>query len=119
MQNPRKNWLPLKKGQPPRFEKPEAALKEERSNDGPYFNGADFSMVDASYALILQRFRSIDLATGSGVMEGFPLLSFWTDALMANELVSNSLPPNFEEKVLMKQKRNGCYLGTIWKSGVV
>ena len=45
---------------PAQVQKLEDALRDERGDDGPYFNGAEFSMVDACYAPMLHRFWFVD-----------------------------------------------------------
>lgn len=98
---------------PTELQKLEDAL---RGNNGPYFNGAEFSMVDACYAPMLHRFWFVEQWLHCGLMEGFPLLTAWTDALIATEAVSGSLPPTFEEEFLTNQKNGGHYFSTIYEN---
>ena len=42
------------------FQKLEDAIANDRDNEGPYFNGPEISLVDASYAPFLQRFMLIE-----------------------------------------------------------
>ncbi len=100
---------------PRQFQKMEKAIKEDRDNDGPYFNGPDLCMVDASYAPFLRRFKLVDRSLNSGLLDKFPLLSAWADALEKNDAISWSLPANFEEEFLGMLQRNNRYVGTIWK----
>ncbi len=66
-------------------------------NDGPYFNGADFSLVDASYAPALLRFTLFDRVYPIGLIENYPLVGAWRDALIARPSVINSVVPDFED----------------------
>ncbi|MBT3904836.1 MAG: glutathione S-transferase family protein [Rhodospirillales bacterium] len=100
---------------PGQFQKMETAIKEDRDNDGPYFNGPDLCMVDASYAPFLRRFKLVDRSIESGLLEKFPLLSAWADALEKNDAISGSLPANFEEEFLAMLQRNNRYVCSIWK----
>lgn len=79
-----------------RLDRLEAALKE-RGNDGPYFNGDQLSLVDASYAPFLYRFALIEKIIQSGLLEDYPLVQAWTDALLASDCVTQSVAPEFEE----------------------
>jgi glutathione S-transferase len=77
------------------FGKLDEALSR-RGNDGPYFNGTKFSLVDAAYAPFLQRYTFMDRVKPVGVIEKFPRLAAWRDALLANAAVRASTVPNIE-----------------------
>lgn len=77
------------------FGKLEEALKQ-RGNAGPYFNGPQLSLVDAAYAPFLQRYTFMDRLHALGVIEKFPLLSAWRDALLAAPAVKASTVPEIE-----------------------
>ena len=77
------------------FGKLDEALAK-RGNDGPYFNGPKLSLVDAAYAPFLQRYTFMDRLKPLGVIEKFPHLSAWRDALLAAPAVKASTVPNIE-----------------------
>ena len=87
----------------------ERALATERGNDGPYFNGDKLSLVDAAYAPFLQRFRLVEKVLQTGLMKDFPLVEAWTDALLANEMVTGAVPDNFPEEFEGNHERRGTY----------
>ena len=62
------------------FERLERAL--EKQGAGPYFNGAKYSLVDAAYAPFLQRYVFLDRVKPLGIIEKFPRLKAWTEALL-------------------------------------
>ena len=62
------------------FERLEGALKSQGA--GPFFNGAKYSLVDAAYAPFLQRYYFLDRIKPLGVIEKFPRLKAWAEALM-------------------------------------
>ena len=64
---------------------------------GPYFNGPKFSLVDAAYAPFLQRYTFLDRLKPIGIIEKFPLLTKWRDALLASAAVKESTVPEIEE----------------------
>ncbi len=80
---------------PDRFGRLEGALAK-RGNDGPFFNGADFSLVDAAYAPSLQRYTFLDRIHPLGIIEDYPLLGAWRDALMQRPSVKASTVEDFE-----------------------
>jgi glutathione S-transferase len=90
----------------------ENALKE-RGNDGPYFNGAKLSLVDCAYAPFLLRFTIMDRFLKTGLIERYPLVTAWRDALLANETVTGSLAPNFLEEFYANVRRQGYYVATL------
>ena len=77
------------------FGKLEEALAM-RGNAGPYFNGPKFSLVDAAYAPILQRYTFMDRLRPLGIIEKFSHLAAWRDALLAAPAVKASTVPNIE-----------------------
>jgi glutathione S-transferase len=77
------------------FGKLEDALAK-RGDDGPCFNGASFSLVDAAYAPFLQRYTFMDRLKPLGIIEKFPRLAAWRDALLAHPAVKASTVPDIE-----------------------
>ncbi len=77
------------------FGKLEDALAK-RGNSGPYFNGPKLSLVDAAYAPFLQRYTFMDRLHPVGIMEKFPHLSAWREALLASAAVKASTVSNIE-----------------------
>ncbi len=73
----------------------EEAMENERDNEGPYFNGDSLSLVDASYAPFLQRFSIAEKYLQSGLLDNYPNIQSWSDALSENEAVNNSVAPEF------------------------
>lgn len=77
------------------FGKLEAALAA-RGNAGPYFNGPKLSLVDAAYAPFLQRYTFMDRLRPVGIIEKFPHLAAWRDALLVAPAVKASTVPEIE-----------------------
>ena len=78
------------------FKKLDEALSK-RGNAGPYFNGDKFSLVDAAYAPFLQRYTFMDRLRPIGLIEKYPHLKAWRDALLAATAVKASTVPEIEE----------------------
>jgi len=77
------------------FGKLEEALAK-RGNAGPFFNGPKFSLVDAAYAPFLQRYTFMDRLRPLGIIDKFPQLAAWRDALVAAPAVKASTVSNIE-----------------------
>jgi len=78
---------------------PFGKLDEElsrRGHAGPYFNGPKFALVDAAYAPFLQRYTFMDRLRPLGVIEKFPRLGAWRDALLAAPAVKASTVSDIE-----------------------
>jgi len=89
------------------FGKVDEALGK-RGNAGPYFNGAKFSLVDAAYAPFLQRYTFMDRLRPLGILEKFPRLAAWRDALLAAPSVKASTVSNIEavwqENLILRER---------------
>jgi glutathione S-transferase len=79
---------------PVAFERLEKAL--ERQGKGPFFNGADYSLVDAGYAPFLQRYFLLDRVKKLGLIENFPRLAAWGKALVERASTHTFPPAEFE-----------------------
>ena len=89
------------------FGKLDEALSR-RGNDGPYFNGPKFSLVDAAYAPFLQRYTFMDRVKRVGVIEKYPHLAAWRDALLGNAAVKASTVANidavWQENLILRKR---------------
>jgi glutathione S-transferase len=77
------------------FNKLEEALAK-RGNDGPFFNGPKFALVDAAYAPFLQRYTFMDRLRRLGIIEKYPHLAAWRDGLLAAAAVKASTVADIE-----------------------
>lgn len=84
------NELPLT------LQKLEDALSR-RSTNGPYFNDENISLVDAAYAPFIMRFEIVEGINPTNILKQYPNISAWSNALMDNEFVINSVPNDFSE----------------------
>ncbi len=82
-------------GAKPSLQRLEDAIARERGNDGPYFNGKELSLVDAAYAPFLQRFMINEVILNTGLLDGYPLVSAWAKALLADDRVTGAVAPEF------------------------
>lgn len=76
-----------------RFDQLEAILENQ-----PYFNGDQFSLVDASYAPLIHRLHCMDeLNTGMFRPDRHPKINRWKDRLLQEDSVVHSTVSNFTE----------------------
>jgi glutathione S-transferase len=88
---------------PGAFERLERAL--EKQGTGPYFNGAKYSLVDAAYAPFLQRYFFLDRIRPLGVIEKFPRLKAWAEALLKRPSTHSFPEAEFEAMYRANVKR--------------
>jgi glutathione S-transferase len=81
-----------------RIEVPFGKLEEAlgRRKTGDYFNGADYSLVDAAYAPFLQRFTFLERILSMGILTRFPKVFAWTTALLERPSTHSFPPQDFE-----------------------
>jgi glutathione S-transferase len=94
---------------PQAFEKLEGALKTQ-SAQGPFFNGAKYSLVDAAYAPFLQRYTYLDRIKPLGVIEKFPRVKAWAEALLKRPSTHSFPEAEFEAMYRLNVKLRKKYL---------
>ncbi len=92
----------------------EDAIKSERINDGPYFNGDTLCLVDAAYAPFLQRFMIAEAKLSTGLFDEFPLVKAWMEALLASDLITGSVAETFVPEFKASMTRYGYHVGTLF-----
>lgn len=80
-------------------------ILEAELNEGLFFNGADFSLVDAAYAPLFVRLALIDRLLPVFDRKALPKVAQWSDRLLALPSVINSVVPDFPK----------LYEALIWK----
>ncbi|MBA3911330.1 MAG: glutathione S-transferase family protein [Rhodobacter sp.] len=75
-----------------KFLRLEAAL-----SDGPWFAGAEFSVVDAVYAPVFRYFDVFDRITDLGILTDLPKLAAWRNALAARPSVIAAARADYPE----------------------
>jgi glutathione S-transferase len=93
---------------PVAFERLEKAL--EKQGSGPFFNGARYSLVDAAYAPFLQRYVFLDRIRKIGLMEKYPRLKSWCDALMARPSTHSFPEAEFEAMYREGVRKRGSWV---------
>ena len=65
---------------------------------GPYFNGAEFGMVDAVFAPIFRYFDSLDPAVSQPIFENLPRVSAWRNALALRRSVIDAVGSDYADR---------------------
>ncbi len=73
------------------------AFLEKMMGEGPYFNGADFSLVDTAYAPLFQRLMFLNRFKPVVDWDALPKLRAWSDNLLAMAVIRESLAEGFDE----------------------
>ena len=94
---------------PQAFEKLEGALKAQ-SPQGPFFNGEKYSLVDAAYAPFLQRYYYLDRIKPLGIIEKFPRVKAWAEALLKRPSTHSFPEAEFEALYRVNVKLRKKYL---------
>ena len=102
---------------PKRVARLEEAIGRERGNDGPFFNGETLCLVDAAYAPFFQRFAFAERFLATGLLDAFPRVKAWSDALLAEELVTGSVVSHFEDEFAASLIRREFYVARFLDAG--
>ncbi len=88
------------------FERERAALEamfarlEEELAEGPFFAGANFSLVDAVFAPVFRYFDGFEALGVFGILAGKPKVAAWRKALAARPSVKAAVVEDFPERLL-------------------
>ena len=75
------------------------ARLEDALGTGPYFAGADFSLVDAVFGPVFRYFDSFDTIADFGVLRGKPKVRRWRTALANRASVRAAVSPDYPERL--------------------
>jgi len=82
----------------------------EQMGDGPYFQGKDFSLLDAAYAPLFMRFNIL-VKYRDDLSDVMPAkLQQWSQALMDRPSVKESVLDNFESEFIAFFKSKGSFI---------
>jgi len=86
------------------------ARLEEVLGDGPFFNGADFSLVDAAAAPLFARMDLLNQYHPINLLAPFPKVSEWSTALLQRDSVRSVVTAQFQNDCLQALKNKGVYI---------
>lgn len=84
------------------FERLERRLDEREH--GPFFLGKDFSLVDAVYAPVFNRWEATEQMGFDDLLDGYPTVRRYKDALLAHPSVQQGRAKELTEKMLEYKK---------------
>ncbi len=76
----------------------------------PWFNGADFSLMDISAAPLFTRLAFYKKHCDLDLLKAFPNLVKWSDGLLARQSVIESIVDGFDDMLLMRMDKIGSYV---------
>lgn len=93
---------------------------EQRLGDGPFAGGDSIGMVDIAWLPMLHRAAIIEARTGYDVLEGFPRVKVWQEAVLETGLAEKSVSDDFDEVFAKFYLAGSTYLGQLTreKSGL-
>lgn len=86
---------------------------EAELGPGPFFNGDEFSLVDAAYAPFFMRTAIWEATIPFYSRECFPRVANWSEQLLAQPAVQESLAPAVRQRVLEHARNSAVYIGTL------
>lgn len=75
------------------------ARLEQHMGDGPYFDGARFSLVDAVFAPVFRYFDLFDRIGAFGILDGKPKIDAWRRALAQRPSAVRAVAPDFQDRL--------------------
>lgn len=75
------------------------ATLEAVLGQGPYFNGSEFSLVDAAFAPVFRYFDVIDLYANFGFFVASPRVRAWRDALSQRPSVQQAVVEDYSQRL--------------------
>ena len=86
------------------------ATVEARLRDGPWFDGAAFSLVDAAFAPVFRYVDAFDRIGLTGVMDGKPGLARWRRALARRPSVRAAVAPDYPDRLMGFLRARGSHI---------
>lgn len=81
-----------------------------QSNEGPFFAGARFSVVDAAFAPTFRYFETFEALGDWGVFDGLPRVRAWRQALADRASVRDAVAPDYAARLRAFLARRGSAL---------
>ncbi len=75
------------------------ARLEQRLGDGPYFDGARFSLVDAAFGPVFRYFDVFDRIADLDMLAGKPKIAAWRHVLAQRPSIVHAVKPDYPERL--------------------
>jgi glutathione S-transferase len=86
---------------------------EQRLGEGPYFDGARFSLVDAVFGPVFRYFDVFDRIADFGMLADKPRLAAWRHALAQRPSVARAVKPDYPERLWSFLESRGSRLSAL------
>lgn len=90
-----------------------AQIEARLSGTGAFFNGANFSLLDAAIAPVFMRLDILEQHIPAVKFITTPRLAAWRDALLARPSVQKSVIPEFSDRLLGYLRHNNNYIAAL------
>ncbi|MBW3560720.1 MAG: glutathione S-transferase family protein [Proteobacteria bacterium] len=80
---------------------------------GPFFDGADFGLVDAVFGPVFRYFDVLDRIGEFGLLSAKPEVAAWRAALTARPSVQNAVTPDYPQRLEAFFKARGAHLSRL------
>ncbi len=84
--------------------------RELESRSGPWFAGADFSLVDAVFAPVFRYFDSFEAIVEFGFFDALPRVGEWREALARRPSVRDAVVPDYPQRLALFLRARGSEL---------
>lgn len=91
-------------------------ILEDEISDGDYFNGNEFSMVDAVFAPIFRYHHNISKGKDYGIFKDAPKVKAWGDRLLQRPSVIKSISESYNETFVNRFKKMNSIIGNAMAS---
>ncbi|MBI3700627.1 MAG: glutathione S-transferase family protein [Afipia sp.] len=89
------------------------AKLEERLVASPWFDGAEFSLVDAVFAPVFRYFDVFDEIGDFGILANKPNIARWRKSLRERESVMSAVSANYHDRLRAFMTKHGAYLSRL------
>lgn len=89
---------------------------ELAQREGPYFSGADFSLVDAAFGPVFRYFDVFERHIDPGFFDGKPNLQAWRRALAARTSIRKAVSTDYPKLLEIFLRNRGSYLSGLMKA---
>jgi len=90
---------------------------EDQLGEGPYFNGADYSLVDTAYAPMFLRLTLVEQRRALDLDEEYPKVAAWWRALLQRPSTRDSVLADFDDRFWSYVGEHGPYLAGLKAGG--
>ena len=90
-----------------------AQIEAQLSSNGAFFNGANFSLLDAAIAPVFMRLDILEQQIPTIKYITTPRLAAWRDEMLTRPSVQKSVIPEFTDKLLVYLRHNNNYIASL------